>query len=309
MTPSTSPPRRANVAWAFAAADVNAPELFDSIAETALTQGERFNSQDLANLAQAFSNARRVSPKLFDFIAKTCLQRGLGAFNSQDLANTAFAFGTAGHASRELFDAIGEAAPRSIGSFTGQGLANTLWAYCVLGVDAPAFFTAAAEALPSHIDALSKDFAASSQLYQVFLYLQIESPHQRLLPVLAEHRQIWLDAFWNDSIRPSQSQLGVSHALNVLGWEHEDELRTEDGLSLDMANSSTKTVVEFDGPTHYLQGPDGPSLDGRTHFKRRLLARLGWTCAAVPYFEWDPLLASGATEPYLRGVLARLRSE
>ena len=28
-----------------------------------------------------------------------------------------------------------------------------------------------------------------------------------------------------------------------------------------------------------------------------------------PYFEWDPLLASGATEPYLRGVLARLRNE
>ena len=27
------------------------------------------------------------------------------------------------------------------------------------------------------------------------------------------------------------------------------------------------------------------------------------------YFEWDPLLASGATEPYLRGVLARLRSD
>ena len=132
------------------------------------------------------------------------------------------------------------------------------------------------------------------------------SPHQRLLPVLAEHRQIWLDAFWNDSIRPSQSQLGVSHALNVLGWDHEDELRTEDGLSLDMAQPSTKTAVEFDGPTHYLQGPDGPSLDGRTAFKRRLLGRLGWTCAAVPYFEWDPLLASGATEPYLRGVLARL---
>ena len=92
-----------------------------------------------------------------------------------------------------------------------------------------------------------------------------------------------------------------------LGWDHEDELRTEDGLSLDMAQPSTKTAVEFDGPTHYLQGPDGPSLDGRTAFKMRLLGRLGWTCAAVPYFEWDPLLASGATEPYLRGVLARLR--
>ena len=91
----------------------------------------------------------------------------------------------------------------------------------------------------------------------------------------------------------------------VNGTGHTDP-RTEDGLSLDMAQPSTKTAVEFDGPTHYLQGPDGPSLDGRTAFKMRLLGRLGWTCAAVPYFEWDPLLASGATEPYLRGVLARL---
>ena len=229
---------------------------------------------------------------------------GVGAFNSQDLANTAFAFGTAGHSSKELFDAIGEAAPRSIGSFTGQGLANTLWAYCVLGVDAPAFFTAAAEALPAHIDRLREDFAASSQLYQVFLYLQIESPHQKLLPVLAEHRQIWLDAFWNDSIRPSQSQLGVSHALNVLGWDHEDELRTEDGLSLDMAQPSTKTAVEFDGPTHYLKGPTADAR--RPHAaKRRLWLQLGWTCAAIRA-EWDPCTGWGVGR--LQGVLARLRS-
>ena len=56
-------------------------------------------------------------------------------------------------------------------------------------------------------------------------------------------------------------------------------------------------------------GSRGRAQDGRwsqSGHKMRLLGRLGWTCAAVPYFEWDPLLASGATEPYLRGVLARL---
>ena len=206
-------------------------------------------TRQLTNVAYgaARSSGRGESQDvLFTGVARAA-ERIVGEFNSQDLANTAFAFGTAGHASRELFDAIGEAAPRSIGSFTGQGLANTLWAYCVLGVDAPAFFTAAAEALPAHIDRLRGDFAASSQLYQVFLYLQIESPHQRLLPVLAEHREIWVKAFWNDSIRPSQSQLGVSHALNVLGWDHEDELRTEDGLSLDMAQPSTKVSAVASG--------------------------------------------------------------
>ena len=125
--------------------------------------------------------------------------------------------------------------------------------------------------------------------------------------MLAEHRQIWLDAFWNDSIRPSQSQLGVSHALNVLGWDHEDELRTEDGLSLDMAQPSTKTAVEFDGPTHYLLGGASGSVrcNGATAFKRRLLKILGWEVISIPYFEWNEVRSSKETrEAYLRTKLA-----
>ena len=98
----------------------------------------------------------------------------------------------------------------------------------------------------------------------------------------------------------------MSHALNVLGWDPSSAF----GESIGHGPAVRQRRVESSTrSTRALQGPDGPSVDGRTAFKRRLLGRLGWTCAAVPYFEWDPLLASGATEPYLRGVLARLRNE
>ena len=40
----------------------------------------------------------------------------------------------------------------------------------------------------------------------------------------------------------------VAQALKRLGWEHEEEVSTEEGLVLDMANVHTKTAVEYDGP-------------------------------------------------------------
>ena len=39
-----------------------------------------------------------------------------------------------------------------------------------------------------------------------------------------------------------------------MSWDHEFEYRTEDGLSLDMAQPASRTAVEFDGPWHYLSG-------------------------------------------------------
>lgn len=177
-----------------------------------------------------------------------------------------------------------------------------------MGLEAPTLFDAAAAALPAHLDKISTDVAAASQLYQVFLFMQIECPHPRLLPVVAKGRAVMLDAFCNDFIHPSQSQAHVSEALTALGWSHDQEFRTEDGLSLDMAQPATKTAVEFDGPTHYLKGPNGPSLDGRTAFKRRLLAKMGWRLATVPYFEWDPLVNQpDRRNAYLKDVLAKLR--
>ena len=114
-------------------------------------------------------------------------------------------------------------------SFTGQGLANTLAGSAAPG-GCSCFLTAAAEALPAHIDRLREDFAASSQLYQVFLYLQIESPHQKLSPVLAEHRQIWLTPSGTIGMGPSQSQLSAAR-VECFRLGSQDEFDLKDGSS------------------------------------------------------------------------------
>ena len=114
----------ANIAWAFAAAEVDAPRLYDEIAESVVTRLDHFNSQDLANLCQAYSSVRRSAPKLFDFIAETAVTRGLAAFNAQDLANTAWAYATLEVLDDPLLEAISAAALPRITQFALQELAK-----------------------------------------------------------------------------------------------------------------------------------------------------------------------------------------
>ena len=258
------------------------------IAIWSISRLDEMNPQDLSNLCYAFSSAHRAAPRLFDGIAEAAVRRGLlSEFNPQDLSNTAFAYATVGHSSPELFAAIADAARHQLGRFTAQGFANTLWSYCVLGTEAPALFDAAADVLPDLLETLAGDTGFSAMMYQLFLFLQIEAPYPRLLMALAEYRDVWLGAFANAEVNASESQRDVSHALTALGWAHEVEYRTEDGLSLDMAQPSTKIAVEFDGPHHFNWGPEGPIFDGRTAFKRRLLAKLGWRVISVSHFDWD----------------------
>jgi hypothetical protein len=104
-------------------------------------------------------------------------------------------------------------------------------------------------------------------------------------------------------------QRDVSAALARIGWAHEYEHVTAEGISLDMAQPASKVAVEFDGPTHYLVGSsDGRRrvLDGTSKFKEKLLHRLGWKFIRVPYFEWDVLRSSAEREAYLRDKINSL---
>ena len=146
-----------------------------------------------------------------------------------------------------------------------------------------------------------------AQLYQVYLYLSRELPDSLLVPVLGEHSQQLKEAFVSQDVEPSQTQNEVSRVLTALGWSHEEEHRTEEGLSLDMARPSMKVAVEFDGPTHYLLGGASGRItpNGATSFKRRLLRILGWEVISIPYFEWNEVRSSKETrEAYLRTKLA-----
>lgn len=90
-------------------------------------------------------------------------------------------------------------------------------------------------------------------------------------------------------VSPSCSQADLSAQLNDMGWSHDFEYFIPGSLiSLDLAQPSTKTAVEYHGPYHYFKSPGNPPLmNGTSHWKLRLLEDRGWTVLVVPYFDVD----------------------
>ena len=77
--------------------------------------------------------------------------------------------------------------------------------------------------------------------------------------------------------------------LTEMGWNHEFEHETAEGLSLDLADPETKRAIEVDGPSHFLKDSTTGEyvVNGPTQFKSRLLRAHGWKVAHVVFFEWD----------------------
>ena len=77
--------------------------------------------------------------------------------------------------------------------------------------------------------------------------------------------------------------------LTELGWTHEFEHVTQEGISLDLADPETKRAIEVDGPYHYLKDVETGNyvVNGSTQFKSRLLRALGWQITHVPFFYWN----------------------
>ena len=85
----------------------------------------------------------------------------------------------------------------------------------------------------------------------------------------------------------SRTQEEVSSVLLQIGWHHSYEyFEPTSGLSLDMAQVSTKVAVEFDGPVHYFANETW-MLTGRSKLKRRLLDLIGWDVVFIDYRDWD----------------------
>jgi len=304
------PQEIANTVWAFATAGVAAPELFRAIAAEIARRrllGE-FNAQDFSNTVWAFATAGVAAPGLFRDFASEISQRQLDQFKPQNISNIVWAFATAGVAAPGLFrDVASEIARRQLGQFNTQVIANTVWAFATAGVAAPAVFKAlftAAFALPAE-RFTTKDLV---QLWQAVLFVRHEAPDASI-PVPDAALEARLRSAMADSDeRPSNQQRAVSAALRRIGWAHEFEHRTAEGLSLDMAQPGNKVCVEFDGPSHFLTTAQSPQQslvpDGSTQFSTRLLRALGWTVVRVPYWEWNPLHRDEpAQDAYLRRKL------
>ncbi|KAJ1463485.1 hypothetical protein M885DRAFT_503820 [Pelagophyceae sp. CCMP2097] len=334
-----NPQELANTVWAYATAGVEAPALFEAIAAEAPKKIATFNPQDLANTVWAYATAGVEAPALFEAIAAEAPKK-MATFNPQNLANTVWAYATAGVEAPALFEAIATEAPKKIATFKPQNLANTVWAYATAGVEAPALFVAIAaeaqkkiamftpqalantvwayatagapalfELIAFRIEAKISEFSPEnlSQLHKVYVHLRLESPQHALTLVLSRHEAALRAAHLREEPTPSQSQRDVSAALSRIGWAHDFEHVTAEGISLDMAHPASKFAVEFDGPTHYLAGASGDvstrALDGKSKSKEQLLRGLGWKLVRVPYFEWMKLRSSAEREAYLRGKI------
>ncbi|MEM7492485.1 MAG: RAP domain-containing protein [Pseudomonadota bacterium] len=179
-----------------------------------------------------------------------------------------------------------------------QDLANMAWAFaCVDSRDAQFFSELMGAAATKH-----PSDECLSQFYVVLLHCRLEWPDLSF-PVI-ESQQTLQEAYqrWEDT--PSRLQRGVAAALDRIGWAHVFEHVTAEGLSLDMAQPHERRAVEVDGPSHYLKDTQGRCVteNGPTRFKSRLLRRLGWDVAHVPFFEWPH--GSVAQDSYLRAKLA-----
>ena len=308
-----SPQNFANTAWAFAKAAHAAPALFDAIAAEAVRGGLRdFKPQDLANTSWAFATAGHTAPALLDAIAAEAVHRGLRDFSPQDLANMVWAFATAGHAAPALLDAFAtEAAPR-LGDFTPQELANTAWTFAVADHLAPALFDS--DAFVQRLRAVDCSIGPEhlTQLHQWQLWREERGAAWPPLP--PELSQRCRTAFSSKEGVPSRLQLAVVASLQAMGLAPREEVRTEQGYSLDavVVYGGREVAIEVDGPTHFFGRMRGRSPTGGTALKRRQLRAAGWALLPVPHWEWTALGSGDGTpsatvraaqQEYLRAAL------
>jgi hypothetical protein len=298
-----NPQNLANTAWAFATAGHAAPALLDAIAAAAVRSGLcDFNPQNLANTAWAFATAGHAAPALLDAIAAEAVRSGLGDFKPQALANTAWAFATVGHAAPALLDAIAAAAVRSgLRGFNLQNLANMAWAFAVADRIAPVLFDSDAFV---QLCAAERSFLPEDlrQLHQWQLWQKERGAAWPPLP--PELAQRCRDAFSSEEGVASKLQGDVVASLLALGLAPREEVRTEQGYSLDavVLHGGREVAIEVDGPSHFC----GRTPTGATALKRRQLRAAGWALLPVPYWEWDAFgrgSNSTAKQEYLRDAL------
>mmetsp|Transcript_25319 Transcript_25319/g.81910 ORF Transcript_25319/g.81910 Transcript_25319/m.81910 type:complete len:514 (-) Transcript_25319:1772-3313(-) len=276
----------ANTAWAFATASVVAPRLLEAIADEAPRRIHEFNSHGLAKTAWAFATASVAAPRLFEAIADETRRR-IREFNAQEMANTAWAFATASVAAPRLFEAIADETRRRIREFNAQEMANTIWAFACVDWDQDDIFMRLGSTIEAKLDEFED--VELSQIYIAALYVHVRWPDLDF-PLLEDGRPLesLRAAYLKTEPRPSKTQRDVSAMLEELGWTHTSEYVTDEGLSLDVAQTGTKQAIEVDGPSHFLEDASSGKLvaNGSTQFKLRLLRSLGWRITSVSFAEW-----------------------
>ena len=171
-------PQIANIAWAFATSDIEAPEVFDALrtAVEAYSAAElrRSRDRDLSIALWAFAKVGAPAPAMFDRFATEILSRDLAAFNDQSLSNTAWAFATSRHAAPPLFSAIAREMTGRIRECAPVTLVMTLWAFARMNAPAPALFALVAADAPRFLEC--GETRSVSQLSWAFATAGVDAP-------------------------------------------------------------------------------------------------------------------------------------
>merc|ERR1711907_200115 len=82
----------------------------------------------------------------------------------------------------------------------------------------------------------------------------------------------------------------VGTCLEKLGVAYENEKQIK-GLWCDIALVDEKTILEIDGPSHFLFGLDTQEFyyDGVSRGKAAFLRAIGYKVVRIAYFEWEAL--------------------
>lgn len=131
-TASFRPAAVANLAWAFAQADVSMPPLFKALSSALAGQGSRLREASVANLVTLAGSYARAGvaapPELFDAIGATAAPQ-LATSPHHLLTTLAHAY-TKAHARNDaLFDALAAELQRRAGALPPHALTTTAWAY------------------------------------------------------------------------------------------------------------------------------------------------------------------------------------
>ena len=137
-----------------------------------------------------------------------------------------------GVAAQTLFEAIATEAVRRHREFNAQELANTIWAFACLGWQQSQIFWELGSALMERFDDLND--AWKSDLYLVTLYVRMECPDLKF--PFSSRVESLRSPYTRLEPRPSQFQRDVSATLTGMGWNHEFEHVTREGVSLDLAD-------------------------------------------------------------------------
>ena len=115
----------------------------------------------------------------------------------------------------------------------------------------------------------------------------------KLLPDICDFLYRGAHEFTESSrlVSPSKLYGSLAATPRKLKVEFREEVVLMDGggYNVDMLLLEGRVVVEVDGVTHFMQGPDGYLLSESAMLKRQQLEALGFRVVSVAFWEWGHL--------------------